>query len=84
MIDKATKRKIEELEACIKQLEARPVYIPYPVYTQPYQQPSYPRYPWWTPTWTGGAGGSAGTTNTVKYDPTVPSTLTVASGYLAQ
>lgn len=48
--------RVKQLEGRIKELEARPVYIPYPVgypYPQPVyiQQPMYIPQPY-TPTWT--------------------------------
>lgn len=68
-MDKATKQKIEALEARIKQLEMRPpVYVSYPVYAQPYFAPQYvpqPHFPyqspWWGVTTMGGIGASATT-----------------------
>ena|SRR5665213_1259643 len=68
------KQRIEELERKVKELEARPVFIPYPVYPAPVSipvpypipyipyipQPHYPPYPLtpWYITTCGGAGDS--------------------------
>ena len=56
--------KIKELERRIRELEARPVYVPiYIGAPQPYlpcPQPNYPQWPYpWNPSWTtyGGMGG---------------------------
>lgn len=49
------KDRIDELEKRVRELEARPVYVPYPIYpAQPlqqpwYQQPIIPQYP--SPSW---------------------------------
>jgi len=54
--------KIKDLEERIKQLEQRPVYIPYPYPIQNIPEPTYPcTPPMWHPNWYGTtSGGSNG------------------------
>ena len=42
-------KKIEQLEARVRELEARPVYVPYYAgqYQQPHQPPSIGPWPYW-------------------------------------
>lgn len=70
---KDEKRRLEELERKVKELEARPpqiaypYYVPYPVYTPTLvPQPYYPTYPYriWS-TYPGGYGTSGYATGTL-------------------
>lgn len=56
------KQRIEDLERRVRELEARPVYIPYQPYAPlpQYPTPYYPPSPWWNPYGTTFGGGSAG------------------------
>ena len=67
--------RVEELERRLRDLEARPVYVPYnPV--PYYPVPSYPAYPW-GPIWAGDYPGTCTTSGSIASTST---TITATDG----